>query len=508
MKINKECKNCGNMFITEYKHRDKQFCDRNCYFEYAKKNKLLGKKIDGDLRESRNCLVCDTSFTVRKKDNRKICSDECRKIWGNNPINKEKRLKKSKKVLKEKYGTDTFFNTKEFKENYSNYMVDKYGVNNPMKEKSFVKKLQETIRNKHLKNLIPNLKENNLILIDKYKSNKNGSASQPYLFKCNKCNHKFTSTLLGSGKIPICRKCNPITKNSGLELIIKDFLNQNNINYINNNRSLLDGKEIDIFLPDHSIGIEINGNYYHSEMSGNKNKKYHLEKSLMGQKKNIKIIHIFEDELLLKQEIVFSRLKSVLGLNKKIYGRHCEVKVIEKKISKEFLNKHHIQGDTIDLIRYGIFHEEKLKGVMTFGKKRKSLGNKTKNDSEWELVRFSNLKDLTIVGGFSKLLTKFIKDHKPTSIITYADIRWSGIDHKKTVYNKNGFEFIEVTPPNYWYIDTKLYLNRYHRFKFRKDVLVNAGYSSKKTEWEIMKSRNFDRIWDCGSMKFILKNPT
>lgn len=508
MEIKKECTNCGNIFITEYKHRDKKFCNRKCYFEYARKNKLLGNKKNNDLRETRNCLVCNSEFTVRKKVKQKMCSDECRKIWGSKPVNKEKRIKKSKEVLKEKYGVTTFFDTDKFKENYSNYMVEKYGVNHPMKEGGFVKKLQETIRDKHLKKLLPNLKENGLILIDNYKSNKDGNTSQPYLFKCIKCNHKFNSTLLGSGKIPICRKCNPITKNSTLELIIKDFLNQNNINHISSDRTILKGKEIDIFLPDHGVGIEVNGNYYHSEISGDKTKKYHLEKTLVGQEKNTKIIHIFEDELLLKQEIVFSRLKSFLGLNNKVYGRHCEVKEIEKKVSKEFLNKHHIQGNTIDLIRYGIYHKEELKGVMTFGKKRKSLGNKTKKDNEWELVRFCNLTGLTIVGGFSKLLSKFTKNYQPTSIVTYADIRWSGIDPTKTVYNKNGFNFIGVTPPNYWYIDTKFYLNRYHRFKFRKDVLVSEGYNKSNTEWEIMKSRNFDRIWDCGSMKFILKTPT
>ena len=89
-------------------------------------------------------------------------------------------------------------------------------------------------------------------------------------------------------------------------------------------------------------------------------------------------------------------------------------------------------------------------------------------------------------------------------MITYADIRWSGINHEKTVYYKNNFTFLETTPPNYWYIDTKHFLVRYHRFSFRKDLLVKQGYDSNKTEWEIMKERKFDRIWDCGTMKFEL----
>ena len=43
MKIELKCKSCDNLFITDFKHRDKQFCNRKCYFEFARENKLLGK---------------------------------------------------------------------------------------------------------------------------------------------------------------------------------------------------------------------------------------------------------------------------------------------------------------------------------------------------------------------------------------------------------------------------------------------------------------------------------
>ena len=52
---------------------------------------------------------------------------------------------------------------------------------------------------------------------------------------------------------------------------------------------------------------------------------------------------------------------------------------------------------------------------------------------------------------------------------------------------------------------TQDFLNRYHRFNYRKDILVKEGYNSSNTEWEIMQMKGFDRIWDCGSMKFELE---
>ena len=141
---------------------------------------------------------------------------------------------------------------------------------------------------------------------------------------------------------------------------------------------------------------------------------------------------------------------------------------------------------------------------MTFGKKRKSLGNKNSSEDSFELIRFCNILNYTVTGGFSKLLKFFIQKHNPKLIETFADIRWSGINPKETVYNKNGFEFINQTPPNYWYFKNGNSLNRSHRFTFRKDILVKKGYPKEKTEWEIMKDNGYDRIWDCGSMKFVL----
>jgi hypothetical protein len=449
--------------------------------------------------------VCEKTFNERIKYNKKICSNECRLIWSSMEENKNKRITKSQEALKEKYGEITFFNTDSFKNNYKFFFNSKYNKPHPMNVEFFVNKLKNTLREKQLINLKPKLDENNLRLIDEYVTNKDGNTSKPYRFECLTCDNVFTSTLLGCGKIPICRKCYPIMNNSKLEQIIKDFLNDMNIKFISNNRKILNGKEIDIFLPDYNIGIEINGNYYHSEISGDKTKQYHLDKTKLCMEKNITLVQFYEDEILLKKDIVFSKLMSKLNLNQKIPARKCEIKEITKKESSEFLTKNHLQGNSIDKVRFGLFYNDELISVMTFGKKRKSLGNKTSDISEYELIRFCNKININVIGGFSKLLKNFIKQYKPSKIETFADIRWSGLDFKKTVYYKNNFNFINQTPPNYWYINTEKYLNRNHRFTFRKDVLVKEGFDINLTEWEIMKLKGYDRIWDCGSLKFELK---
>jgi hypothetical protein len=125
-------------------------------------------------------------------------------------------------------------------------------------------------------------------------------------------------------------------------------------------------------------------------------------------------------------------------------------------------------------------------------------------ENNYELLRFCNKLNTTVIGSFSKLLKYFIKNNNPEKILTYADIRWSGLDETKTVYYKNGFKYIGLTPPNYWYLKIGEYNNRYHRYNFRKDILVKEGFDYNQTEFEIMRLKGYDRIWDCGNMKFEL----
>lgn len=503
MNIELTCLNCSALFSAEYKHRSKKFCSRGCFFEYSKKHKIIGRKVDDSLRVARKCLVCSNNFTVRDSVKKTICSDKCRKIWNADPINKEKRLSLGRMIVNKNHGVNSIFEKEDFKNNYSTLISKKYGVENPMKHPDFVNKLQDTLRSKHLLTLLPKLLINRLELLDSYSVNKSGSTSLSYNFKCLVCNNIFTSTVMGSGKIPICRKCNPLIQNSKLESLIRDFMNENDIVHLDNNRKILNGIEMDLYLDKYKLAIEVNGNYFHSEYHGGKDKNYHLNKTNVANQLDIRLVHILEDEILQNKEIVLSRLRNLLNLNtNKIFARKCKIKEVSKNDSKNFLITNHIQGDSIDKIRYGLYYDDKLVSLMTFGSPRRALGNRENKAEQFELVRFANIINTNVIGGFSRLLNHFIVNHKPHRIISYADIRWSGLNANDTVYAKNGFKYVGNTPPNYWYVKTNQFGVRYHRYNFRKDKLVKEGFSRSMSEWEIMKLKGYDRIWDCGSMKF------
>jgi hypothetical protein len=298
-------------------------------------------------------------------------------------------------------------------------------------------------------------------------------------------NQEPDSHLQGTG----CPKCGLSYDKSENEL--KEFLKSLNISFIENTRKIISPLELDIFIPSHNMAIEYNGLYWHSEI--HKPSNYHLNKTELCEKQNVKLIHIFEDEWLFKQDIVKSRLKNLLGLTEnRIYARKCVIKEVNIKKYKTFLDDNHIQGSVNSSIRVGLYYNDELVSLMTFGKGRIALGG---NSNQYELLRFCNKLNTNVIGGADKLLKYFIKTYQPKEIISYADRRWS----QGNLYEKLNFINTHTSAPNYWYIFGR---KRKYRFGFRKSILVKEGFDINKTEHEIMLERNIYRIYDCGTIAY------
>ena len=332
-----------------------------------------------------------------------------------------------------------------------------------------------------------------------YFSEKYNGYNENTEIKCNTCGKIFFQTPHNHLKGEGCPYC--VGKISKPETDIAEFISQ--YTYIDtNNRKILDNsKEIDILIPDKKIAFEYDGLVWHSEKFG-KDRNYHLNKTEECKNKGIKLYHIFEDEWVFNREIVESRIKNILGVTEnKIHARKCCIREISDNDAKIFLNNNHIQGYCKSKYRYGLFYNNELVSVMTFGHLRKNLGSIGNND-EYELLRFCNKLDTTVTGGASRLLKCFINKVQPNRIISYADKRWS----TGNLYEKLGFKHVKDSQPGYFYIIGQ---RRENRFKYRKDKLVKEGYDKNKTEHEIMIERGIYRIYDCGMMVFemIINNP-
>lgn len=288
---------------------------------------------------------------------------------------------------------------------------------------------------------------------------------------------------------------------SKYEQEICDILDKLGISYLPNHKKF--GFDLDIYLPDNNIAIEFNGLYFHSEYAGGKLQYYHLNKTKECEKLGIHLIHIFEDEWVNKRKIVESRIKNLLGKTETIlYARKCEIREVNFQISSKFLEDNHIQGKTsTGRVHLGLFHEDILISLMTFGLPRNSMGNKNKQENEWELQRFCNKINYSVIGGASRLLKYFENHYKISKIISFADRRWTST-LKGSLYDELGFILTSLGDPNYWYLVEPM--KRSYRFSYTKGKILKIFTNAKSelSEWENMIELGFDRIWDCGSLKY------
>jgi transposase len=256
------------------------------------------------------------------------------------------------------------------------------------------------------------------------------------------------------------------------------------------NKSLINPYELDIVSDEHKLAIEYCGLYWHSDLNG-KNKDYHINKKKMCDKIGYSLLTIFETD---SEDFAKSLLSIKLGKASKIYARACDVRIITSDEARDFNNTNHVHGHRPGSFYSGLFYNNELVQVLTMGKSRFS------NAFEWECTRMAGKKYTTVVGGASKLFSHFRKIMDPKSIITYADKRFG--DGK--VYENCGFKREEDTPPAYWYFLKKDPTKLLSRIQFQKHKLTNMpSYSPKLTEWDIMSTSGYDRIWDCGHSKFV-----
>ena len=433
--------------------------------------------------------------TLKNKTVSEKANNTVKEKYGVDNISQNKKIRdKAKQTNLERYGVDIPLKLQSIQDKKKKTLLEKYGVDNIFKSKDYIKgKFEETydrlINSDRIKNKVEFL----------FNKEEYSGVDKSYQFKCLKCVNTFQGKL-DDGKTPRCPVCNPYINNgtSISEREIYEFVLTHCPDSISNDRTVLSGKELDIYIPSKKIAIEFNGLYWHSELSGNKTKDYHLDKYEKCNSLGIQLIQIFEDEWINKQEIVKSMILSKLGLiNNKIHARKCEIKKVNNKEAGIFLNNNHIQGE-INGIHYGLFSNNELISILTISKSRYT------KKYDYELLRFCSKINTIIVGGFSKLLSYIkinILDNK--SLISYCDIRYSNSNS----YNAVGFKLINKSSPNYYYLDNN-YTARVSRIKFQKHKLKTSltSFDPNLTEWENMQINNYDRIWDCGNLVFSYNN--
>lgn len=387
--------------------------------------------------------------------------------------------KREEAVLK-KYGNKSFFKT-----NYFNEITRK--ENGKRQKRKFY---QDYIL--HNENVLPLFSE------DEY-ANAHGYGHL-WKWKCKKCGNEFeapftTTRFLFDYSYARCPICYPfVSGKSEMEKEMAQFIKNaiESENVICNERTTIKPFEIDVIVESKKIAFEFDGLYYHGIKQG-KPADYHLMKTNMCEAKDIQLLHVFEDEWLYKRPIVESRIKNLFGIyDKVVFARKCEVKEATSSESVEFQDENHIQGHCKAKVYLGLYYENQLISLMTFGKSR--FNKKV----EWELLRFCNKLGYHVPGGAGKLLAYFERNWHPKSLISYADRRWS----RGKLYEALGFKLDHISKPNYWYVKNQ---KRFSRVLFQKHKLKESleSFDSSKTEQQNMLNNGYDMIFDCGNLVFM-----
>jgi len=392
------------------------------------------------------------------------------------PEIKEKRSN----TMKIKYGTDNWFST----ELYKNKMIEIYGEDNSMKIDKFVNKVKNTQHTIKLEEILFRISSYGFVEYISY-----DQLNTRFTLKCKICENQFSiirnglSAYIRSGKncCPTCNYSNRFRSRGEKEVF--DWINSINTKYTITPNKKFGNLEVDIFIEELNIAIEFNGLYWHSER--HKPSKYHQEKSETLEDKGINLLHIWEDDWILKSNIIKSIIESKINPIK-IGARKTKVRVIDFNFAKEFHDNYHLDGNGIGSYHVGLFIEDEMISCATFGKSRYD------KSYEWELVRYTTKETWSIIGGFSKLLYKFKEDNSPKSLMTYKKLDLGTTN----IYEKLGFVKLKRTAPNFYWIVDDIRKNRQNYQKHK--LQVEEG----ETAVDCMHRLGYFRIFDSGNDSF------
>ena len=282
------------------------------------------------------------------------------------------------------------------------------------------------------------------------------------------------------------------TESSGISFVEKEVVTYIKSIYkeeiIENDRSIIAPKELDIYIPEKSFAVEFDGLYWHSEAQG-KGSTYHLTKTKMCMSKGIRLLHIYENEWRDKQDICKSMIASALGVyERKEYARKCEVREVkDRKTVIDFFDQNHIQGAVHKFsLCLGLYKDDELLQAVVFGTQH--FGR----NGDMELYRMVTLRNTQVLGGFSKLM-----QHCPyDTVVSYVALRM--FDAKG--YLAGNWKIEHTAQPSFCITDG---INVYSRHLFKKDRCLKLfdNVTEDMTEREMQMRNGYYRLWDCGTYK-------
>jgi len=264
-------------------------------------------------------------------------------------------------------------------------------------------------------------------------------------------------------------------KPSMQEQSLFDFVSNLCPDAIQSDTSVLGRKQLDILIPSLKLAIEFNGLIWHSSKVGTE-RNYHQEKTDAAATAGYRLIHIWSDEWIEKQDIIKAYLRmQLVGPDRRIGARKCSIALLKPEVALPFHRMFHLQGGRGGE-HFGLYYGGELLAVA--------------KDQGVELARWTVRFGTVIVGGLSKVIK-----HIGRRSISYCDTA----KHTGAGYLAAGFKLVGVSAPSYYYTDGN---RRFNRMGFQKHRLLGQPGAKGNTEIELAASLGFYQVGGTRQLKF------
>ena len=426
------------------------------------------------------------------------------------PTQSQEVKDKVKQTVMNKYDVDNVAKVQEFKDKTVKTNLRKYNVKYPLSNDIIRGKAKDTCRVKYDSDNYMNSDYHKNIVLSKYskiwlerlgiygyellgdfKGEKIALSGKRRLFRKYRIRHKecgmeFDSVLQ---TMPSCPKCFAKSK---VQVELFNYVKSLGFEPILDNRSLIKGIELDIYIPELKIAFEYNGLYWHRDDA--RSIDYHRNKTQLCLEKGIKLYHIWSSD---PTDVVKSKINQILKKTEnKFLAKKLELSLVSESVRREFMGKNHLHGDASCSFSYGLFDSGELIQCISF----KVCGNVMEN------TRFATKINSKVDFGFSRLLKHsiaYIKENykEVNKIVTFAYRDWTP-DYKDSVYFKSGFKFIKDSGPMMFYTDGRVLYSRQRFMKYKLKELFPETYDESLTEKQILALNGIYSIHNSGNLKF------
>ena len=460
--------------------------------KFGSANPLANKEI----REKANKTIQETygvSSTLLLDSVKEKIKQTCKERYGvENPILNPEIKEKAKKTTIDKYGTLAVLRIQEIKQKSAETSLRKYGVSNPamISEEEIITRLKE-FGIKPLERIV------------------NMAPGIEYTGVCLSCGKEFTFHF-SSGKPTVCRFCNRnLIK---LERQLTNFLTLQGIRVQQHLKpEWLDYKELDLYLPDYKIAIEINGALTHNsdwhpfDSRSPKSPSYHKFKSEKCLEKGISLIHLWEHWDHAK---AINFLKSRLGLfDEVIFARNTEFIVESFSSVNDFIEESHIHGN----IPASYYYSLRYKGQIVY-----AASFRRTSASSVELTRLCVKQGIKVIGGAEKIMAHVLPKLKADGFTELTSFAYRDLtpNPENSVYSHLGFNFRGFTSPSlFYYVHRTLRTPNgiiirpgiYSRLKFQIFRVKQELGFSEDFKTQDLKSLHVFRVYDSGNLRFSRK---